>query len=42
MHKNVRRYDAISTCIKTIVCRYDVTETELARISCVLVANHQN
>ena len=25
--------------IKTIVCRYDVTETQPARISCVLVDN---
>ena len=25
--------------IKSIVCRYDVRETEQARISCVLIAN---
>ena len=31
--------DVNSTSIKSIVCRYDVRETEQARISCVLIAN---
>ena len=35
----VCRYDVPSTCIKTMVFSYDVTETQPARISCVLVAN---
>ena len=31
--------DVTYTCIKTIIYRYDVTETEPARISCALIAN---
>ena len=35
----VGRYDINSTYIKSMVCRYDVRETEQAGISCVLIAN---